>query len=65
MSESTKFQKRTFIPEYILNTALCQSPPSVSKTKKAINYIKHVALISRFNNGPIESGIHHMTCISF
>lgn len=60
----TAFTKQTFVPEYILNTALCQSPPSVSKTKKAINFIKHVALLARLNSGNKEDGIHHMTCIA-
>lgn len=49
---------------HILNAALCQPPPPISKTKKAINYIKHFALLARFNNGNLEKGIHHITCIS-
>ena len=58
------FQKRHFVPSILLNTALCQAPPTVSKTKKALNYIKHFALVSRFQNGQIENGIHHITCIA-
>jgi hypothetical protein len=56
--------KVSFTPEHYLNTALCQSPPGVSKTKKAMNYIKFIGLMSRFNAGSVENGIHHMTLIS-
>ncbi len=48
---------------FFLNTALCQSPPNISKTQKAIEYIRHFALISRFTAGQIENGIHHITVI--
>lgn len=59
-----QFVKKAFEPEHILNTALCQSPPGVSKTKKAIKFIKHVAVLSRFRNGMSEAGIHHITLIA-
>lgn len=52
-----------FEMRFCLNTALCQSPPGISKTMKAMEYIKHFALISRFTAGHIESGIHHITVI--
>jgi hypothetical protein len=52
-----------FEMRFCLNTALCQSPPGISKTMKAMKYIKHFALISRFTAGHIESGIHHITVI--
>lgn len=52
-----------FEMRFCLNTALCQSPPGISKTMKAMEYIKHFALISRFTAGHIESGIHHITII--
>lgn len=52
-----------FEMRFCLNTALCQSPPNISKTMKAMEYIKHFALISRFTAGHIENGIHHMTVI--
>jgi hypothetical protein len=58
------FIKKMFDIACILNTALCQSPPSVSKTKKALNFIKHIALLARFNAGNKENGIHHITCIA-
>ena len=48
---------------FYLNTALCQSPPNISKTMKAMNYIKHFAVVSRFTAGPIENGCHHITVI--
>jgi len=46
-----------------LNTSLCQFTASASKTKKAIDYIKHFSIISRMNRGISENGIHHMTII--
>jgi hypothetical protein len=52
-----------FEMRFCLNTALCQSPPGISKTMKAMNYIKHFALVSRFTAGQIENGIHHITVI--
>jgi hypothetical protein len=50
-------------PNYILNTALCQSPSGASKTAKAMEYIKHICLLKRFTDGQSENGIHHMTII--
>jgi hypothetical protein len=47
-------------PKCILNTALCQSPSGVSKTAKAIDYIKHICLLKRFTDGKSENGKHHM-----
>ena len=48
---------------FCLNTALCQSPPTISKTMKAMEYIRHFTLISRFTAGHIENGCHHITVI--
>lgn len=56
-------QDRLFPLKFYLNAALCQSPPDISKTKKAINYIKHFSVISRVNAGSVENGTHHMTVI--
>ena len=56
-------QDNLFAMRFCLNTALCQSPPKISKTMKAIEYIKHFALISRFTTGQVENGIHHITVI--
>ena len=61
---SVGFAKKMFDIVCSLNTALCQSPPSVSKTKKALDFIKYIALLARFNAGNKENGIHHITCIS-
>ena len=52
-----------FVVQFILNTALCQSPPGISKTQKAIDYIRHFSIASRFNNGAAESGTHHITVV--
>jgi hypothetical protein len=60
---STVFKKATFTPTHYLNTALCQSPPGVSKTKKALNFIKQVGIMARVHNQQ-ENGIHHITLIS-
>jgi hypothetical protein len=46
-----------------LNNALMQSPATISKTQKAIDYIKHFGGISRVNAGPQENGTHHITLI--
>jgi hypothetical protein len=46
-----------------LNNALPQSPQDVSKTQKAINYIKHFGWIGRFNAGILENGNHHITVV--
>ena len=48
--------------KFLLNTALCQSPPEVSKTKKAIEYIKHFSVLSR-GLCTSEDGVHHMTIV--
>jgi len=56
--------KRHFIPEFCLNTALCQSPPEISKTRKAMDFIKYVTIQARALNGPEENGIHHITIVS-
>jgi hypothetical protein len=55
---------RKQIPQisYKLNTSLCQFS-SVTKTAKAIEYIKHFSLVSRMNKGISENGIHHMTIL--
>jgi hypothetical protein len=60
---SEPFPDPLFEMRFCLNTALCQSPPTISKTMKAMNYIKHFAVVSRFTAGHIENGIHHMTVI--
>ena len=60
---SDTFKKSTFVPTHYLNTALCQSPPGVSKTKKALNFIKQVGIMARVHNQQ-ENGIHHITLIS-
>ncbi len=50
-------------PKLILNTALCQSPATVSKTKKAMNYI-HKYMHYRCNQiNPSKNGTHHITII--
>lgn len=49
--------------KFFLNTALCQSPPGLSKTKKAIDYIKHFSLLARGLLGEKENGVHHMTVV--
>jgi hypothetical protein len=46
-----------------LNNALPQSPADISKTQKAIEYIKHFGGICRFNAGTAENGTHHITLI--
>jgi hypothetical protein len=53
----------SFEMRFCLNTALCQSPPNISKTMKAIEYIRHFAIISRVTAGSVENGIHHITVI--
>lgn len=53
---------RLFQVELYLNTALMQSPSTISKTQKSIDYIKHFAIISRFNTQN-ESGTHHITLV--
>lgn len=58
MSALTPYEMR-----FYLNTALCQSPPNISKTMKSMNYIKHFAVVSRITAGQIENGCHHMTVI--
>ena len=46
-----------------LNNALMQSPADISKTQKAIDYIKHFGGISRVNRGNLEHGTHHITLV--
>ncbi len=46
-----------------LNGALPQSPADISKTQKAIDYIKHFGIIGRFNAGPQQAGTHHITLV--
>lgn len=48
---------------FYLNTALCQSPPMISKTAKAIQFMKHFGLLSRFIRGPAANGTHHITVV--
>jgi hypothetical protein len=48
---------------FYINTALCQSPPGISKTAKAIQFIKHFGLLARANRGPKANGTHHMTLV--
>lgn len=45
-----------------LNNALCQSPPNISKTQKAIDYIKHFSILSRGVQSE-ENGVHHITVV--
>lgn len=53
-------------PEYkvqlYLNSAQCQSPAEISKTKKSMEYIRHFSIISRANNSN-EHGVHHITIV--
>ena len=58
------FTRREFEPTFVLNTALCQSPPGANKTTKSMMFIRWAALASRFNDGINESGTHHITFIS-
>jgi len=48
---------------FYINTALCQSPPKISKTAKAINFMKHFGLLARANRGPRANGTHHITLV--
>jgi hypothetical protein len=58
-------QKRRIFEKicYKLNTSLPQFTARASKTKKAIEYIKHFSIVSRINRGIHENGIHHITVI--
>ena len=49
---------------FILNTALCQSPANISKTKKAMDFIKQ-AMFYRCTqiNTSSKNGVHHITVI--
>jgi hypothetical protein len=58
------FSRRIFIPSYVLNTALCQSPPGANKTTKSTMFIRWSAIASRFTDDGIENGTHHVTLIS-
>lgn len=53
---------RLFELQLYLNTALMQSPSTISKTQKSIDYIRHFAVLSRFNQQS-ESGTHHITLV--
>ena len=46
-----------------LNTALMQSPSKISKTQKAIEFIKHYGIVGRMQNGQQENGTHHINLI--
>jgi hypothetical protein len=48
---------------FILNTALCQSPAEVSKTKKAMNFIKQAMLYRCTQIDIPKNGVHHITVI--
>ena len=63
MQTLQEIQSPLFEMRFCLNTALCQSPPNISKTMKAIEYIRHFAIISRFTAGSVENGVHHITVI--
>ena len=47
----------------LLNNALMQSPAGISKTQKAIDYVRHFSILSRANCGNIENGTHHITVV--
>lgn len=49
--------------KFYLNTALCQFNKHVSKTKKAMEYIKFYSIVGRFNQGKEQNGVHHITAI--
>lgn len=58
----------TYIPNIYdlrlyLNNALFQSPANISKTQKAIEFIKHFGTIGRFEGSIPEHGVHHMTIV--
>ena len=59
-----QFTRREYNINYILNTALCQSPPGANKTQKAMMYIHYAAIMSRFADGTNENGIHHITFLA-
>jgi hypothetical protein len=40
-----------------------QSPANISKTQKAIDYIKHFGGVTRVNMGSSENGVHHITLV--
>jgi hypothetical protein len=48
---------------FILNTALCQSPADVSKTKKAMDFIKQAMFYRCTQIDVPKNGIHHITII--
>jgi hypothetical protein len=48
---------------FVLNTALCQSPAGVSKTKKAMNFIKQAMLYRCTQIDIPKNGIHHITVV--
>lgn len=60
-----KRSKRKIIPriQYRLNTSLCQFTSGASKTKKAIEFLKHFSILSRIHRGPVQNGTHHLNII--
>lgn len=48
---------------FIFNTALCQSPANISKTKKAMNFIKQAMFYRCTQIDTSKNGIHHITII--
>ena len=46
-----------------LNNALFQSPTDISKTQKAIEFIKHYGSIGRFQGKAPQHGTHHMSIV--
>ena len=46
-----------------LNSALMQSPANISKTQKAIDYIKHFVGVANMSMGSVENGVHPITII--
>jgi hypothetical protein len=57
------FQPAIHSMNLYLNAALCQSPSTISKTQKAIDYIRSFGSIGRFQSGIPEHGVHHMTFV--
>ena len=59
----TQFLHHLYEVGLYLNTSLCQSPADISKTEKAIQYIKHFGINGRIQNGLQENGVHHITIV--
>ena len=57
------FQPAIHSMKLYLNGALMQSPSTISKTQKAIDYIRSFGSIGRFQSGIPEHGVHHMTFV--